>query len=148
MHYNKMKVNFYDSVDDGLLRFAVIISQASGKWVFCKHRERQTLEVPGGHRESGEPILETAKHELQEETVAVDFTLSPICVYSVVEDDGSETYGMLYVAEIFAFAQALQHEISQIFFLDKLPDNWTYPLIQPRLITEAVRRNAICLDGL
>ncbi len=39
------KVNFYDSIDDSMLKFAVIIAKHNGKWVFCKHRERSTWEV-------------------------------------------------------------------------------------------------------
>ena len=66
-----LEVKFYDTVDDSLLKFAVIISQSNGKWVFCKHKERDTYEAPGGHREAGEDILETAKRELQEETGAI-----------------------------------------------------------------------------
>ena len=42
-----LEVKFYDTVDDSLLKFAVIISQSNGKWVFCKHKERDTYEVPG-----------------------------------------------------------------------------------------------------
>ena len=61
-------VNFYDEVDDALLRFAVIIATSEGKYVFCKHKARNTCEVPGGHREAGEMILDTAKRELYEET--------------------------------------------------------------------------------
>lgn len=45
-----VEVNFYDNVDDELLKFAVIIAKTNGKWVFCKHKERETYEVPGGHR--------------------------------------------------------------------------------------------------
>ena len=56
-----MIVKFYDEVDDSLLKFAVIITKTNGKWVFCKHKKRSTWEVPGGHRESGESITETAK---------------------------------------------------------------------------------------
>ena len=48
-----VEVRFYDTVNDELLKFAVIISQSNGKWVFCKHKERDTYEVPGGHREDG-----------------------------------------------------------------------------------------------
>ena len=70
MERKMLEVKFYDSVDDSLLKFAVIVSQSNGKWVFCKHKERDTYEVPGGHREAGESILETAKRELQEETGA------------------------------------------------------------------------------
>ena len=50
------KVNFYDKVNDELLKFAVIFAKTDGKWVFCKHRERNTYEVPGGHREAGENL--------------------------------------------------------------------------------------------
>lgn len=94
-----MEVKFYDNIDDNLLKFAVIISRSGSKWVFCKHRQRNTYEVPGGHRECGEQILDTAKRELQEETGALDFTITPICVYSVtgknrVNETGEETYGM------------------------------------------------------
>lgn len=78
-----LEVKFYDTVDDALLKFAVIISRSNGKWVMCKHKERDTYEVPGGHREDGEDILETAKRELQEETGAVKFDFEPLCVYSV-----------------------------------------------------------------
>ena len=45
-----MSVNFYENVDDGLLKFAVIMTKTNGKWVFCKHKLRDTWEVPGGHR--------------------------------------------------------------------------------------------------
>ena len=66
-----MEVKFYDNADDGLLKFAVIISKSMGKWVLCKHKERNTYEIPGGHREEGETIFDTAKRELKEENGAV-----------------------------------------------------------------------------
>ena len=53
-----LEVKLYDTVDDALLKFAVIISKS-------KHKERDTFEVHGGHREFGEDIIETAKRELQ-----------------------------------------------------------------------------------
>ena len=34
-----LEVKFYDTVADSLLKFAVIISQSNGKWVFCKYKE-------------------------------------------------------------------------------------------------------------
>lgn len=143
-----IEVKFYDNVDDSLLKFAVIIAKSNGKWVFCKHRDRDTYEVPGGHREDGEEILVTAKRELKEETGAVVFDIKPICVYSVKgktrvnENLGDETFGMLYFADIVSF-EALHSEIEKILITDELVDNWTYPLIQPKLIEEAKNRRFI-----
>lgn len=143
-----IEVKFYDQVSDELLKFAVIISKTNGKWVFCKHKERNTYEVPGGHRETNETILETAKRELKEETGALDFTVSPICVYSVtgknnVNETGEETYGMLFFADIKSLENELHSEMEKILITDTLVENWTYPLIQPKLIEEAKRRGVI-----
>ena len=136
-------VKFYDEADDKLLKFAVIISKADNKLVFCKHRDRNTYEVPGGHREDGETIMDTAKRELYEETGAIEYTLKPICVYSVTAPDnfnGEETFGMLYYADILSFEDELHNEIERILITEHLVDQWTYPLIQPKLIEEAKRR--------
>ena len=140
-----LEVKFHDNVSDELLKFAVIISKTTGKWVFCKHKERETYEVPGGRREVGESILETAKRELVEETGAVDFDMKPICVYSVKgktrvnENENDESFGMLYFADIYFFGE-INSEIEKILITDTLVENWTYPLIQPKLIDEAKRR--------
>ena len=141
-----MEVKFYDSVEDELLKFAVIISKHRGKWVFCKHRERDTYEIPGGHREPAESILDTAKRELAEETGALDFSITPICVYSVtgknrVNQTGEETFGMLFFADITAFSAEIDSEIECIKCFDELPPKWTYPLIQPVLLHEYQKRS-------
>ena len=44
-----VEVKFYDNVADELLKFAVIISKTiisktDNKWVFCKHKERETYK--------------------------------------------------------------------------------------------------------
>lgn len=136
-------VNFYENVDDGLLKFAVIVAKSDGKFVFCKHKDRDTLEIPGGHREANEKIDDTAKRELYEETGAIDFSLVRVCVYSVTSEDnfdGQETFGMLYAADVQSFEPELHNEIEKIVIMDKLPDKWTYPEIQPKLLHEVKRR--------
>lgn len=135
------EVRFYEKVEDALLKFAVVLARSEGKWVFCKHRERETYEIPGGHRETGEDILQTAKRELYEETGATDFDIEPVCVYSVVRDgnETEESFGMLYFAEIREFERELHSEIEKIILTDGAVERWTYPEIQPKLMEKYVK---------
>ena len=75
----------------------------------------------------------------------MDFTIEPVCIYSVtgknrVNDTGEEMFGMLYLAEISKFEAELHSEMEKVCLFDELPSEWTYPLIQPVLIQEAERR--------
>ncbi len=134
-----VKVNFYETVKDDLLRFAVIVSKYKGKWVFCMHRQRNTYECPGGRREENENILDTAKRELWEETGASKYSIHPICVYSVVRED-NESFGMLYFAEIQEFDKLPAYEIAKVELFDHLPTEWTYPQIQPFLLEQVKKQ--------
>ena len=127
------EIQFYQQVDDALLQFAVIVSTYQGKWVFCRHKARATWECPGGHREKGESIEQAACHELWEETGATEFFFTEVTPYSV-KDGASETFGMLYYAEITALDPLPAFEIEQLSFFDTLPSCWTYPHIQPYLL--------------
>ena len=139
-----MKVEFYDAADDKSLKFAVIVARKAGKWVFCRHKARNTLEIPGGHREAGEAISDAARRELYEETGAISYSMKPVCFYSVAASDADEkTFGALFYAEIAETEAVLHSEIESVQLLDELPSMWTYPQIQPLLIEEAKRRGFI-----
>lgn len=127
---DEMKVEVPETYRDSELKYAVILAKYNGKYVFVKHRERETLETPGGHREPGENIAETAARELYEETGAVKYSLRQICPYKVND------LGMLFYAEITELGELPQSEIEKVFLLDELPkelSQWTYPEIQPFL---------------
>ena len=53
-----LEVKFYDKVDDALFKFAVIISQSNGKWVFCKHKERDTYKKENIYYFDGDRLAE------------------------------------------------------------------------------------------
>ena len=133
------ELKFYDEVEDSFLKFAVIVAKSKGKWVFCKQKGRETYECPGGHRDNDENILTTAKRELYEETGALEYTISPICFYSVNGVDGAiqndeETYGRLFFADISKFGRLPDFEMERVDLFETLPEQWTYPKIQPKLL--------------
>ncbi|MDF2869497.1 MAG: hydrolase [Anaerocolumna sp.] len=129
-----MEVKFYgnDEIEDSLLFAAVIVSKFKGKWVLCKHKDRDTWEVPGGHREENESILDTAKRELFEETGAKNFDIIPICTYSL------SRYAMLFYAEITEFDNLPDSEIERIEFFSEIPSNLTYPLLHLELVNKVI----------
>ena len=142
-----LTVQFHDHAPDDLLRFAVILARYQGRYIFCQHRDRDTLEMPGGHREPGEAILDTARRELQEETGATAFTLSPVCYYSVTgptraQPEGGQSFGLLCLADVNTLGD-IHSEIARIVLMDTLPDRMTYPEIQPALFAECQRRGLL-----
>lgn len=129
------KVTFYKptKIEDSSLKFAVIAARYQDKWVFCRHKKRSTWEIPGGHREPGEKIEETARRELAEETGAIDAEIRAVAVYGV-EKDGEQSYGMLFFANMHSVGDLpWDSEIGEVQLFDVIPENLTYPEIQPHL---------------
>lgn len=133
------KIEFFDpsDVDERLLKYAVIVTKFKSKWIFVRHEERSTWEIPGGRREYNEKILETAERELVEETGAKAFNLKPISIYSVTNGN-EKSYGLLCYAEIIEFGNPLCMEICEIAECDSMPENLTYPSIQPHLFEKVL----------
>ncbi len=58
-----MEIEFYEKniIDNNKLLYAIIVARYKGKWIFVKHKERDTWEIPAGHREVDEDINYTAE---------------------------------------------------------------------------------------
>jgi 8-oxo-dGTP diphosphatase len=121
--------------DHGQYLFVVIGTLYKGKWVWVKHRKRDTWEIPGGHIEPGESADDAAKRELFEETGATSFTIEAICDYSVTQGDKSGI-SRLYLAQVEEIGPLPESEIRCIDFFDDVPANLTHPDIQPILFKE------------
>lgn len=129
------EVSFYDPlfVPDRELIYSVVSAKFGNRWIFVRHNKRSTWEIPGGHIEKGETSFEAAGRELMEETGAIRFELNCVATYSV-NSDGEVRYGRLYLAEIFELGPISDiSEIAEEMLSDRLPENLTYPAIQPHL---------------
>ncbi len=139
-----MRIDFYEigEVNDKDLMFAVITSVFQDGWIYVRHEQRDTWEIPGGHRELEEDIMATAKRELFEETGAIDFTIKEICDYSVTKNNVT-TYGRLFLSNISNMDNLPNLEIKERKLFYELPNQLTYPDIQPHLFEKAkeFRRN-------
>jgi 8-oxo-dGTP diphosphatase len=135
-----VKVKFYDNSyqPEKGLTYSLIAAICKGQWIFVRHRDKLTWEIAGGHIEKGETPEEAAGRELTEETGAFTFRLHSIATYSV-ESDFNIGYGRLFLAEVTALKDIVDTcEIEEIILSEKIPDNLTYPDIQPLLFEKVL----------
>lgn len=134
-----MEIRFHPpgEVPEEKLLYAVIPARYQNRWIFCQHRLRSTWELPGGHREPGEAIVDAAHRELREETGATAYDLRPLSVYSVTEG-GHQGFGMLFFAEVTALGPLPELEIARIALFGEPPSALTYPRVIHRLLARAM----------
>jgi 8-oxo-dGTP diphosphatase len=134
------RVNFFDTnyVTAGKLTYSVIAAIYDGQWLFVRHHDRVTWEIAGGHIETGETPFKAARRELIEETGAAEFELHCVATYSV-EKDGIMGYGRLFFADVHKIEPIPDtSEIAELRLSEHLPENLTYPDIQPYLFQKVI----------
>ncbi|HLD98965.1 MAG TPA: HAD hydrolase-like protein [Bdellovibrionota bacterium] len=129
-------------LSDGALSIAVIVAWHQDRWVFVKHKLRDTLELPAGHREANEDILRTAHRELYEETGATRYHLVPLNRFRVRPSEGS-SFGLLCFAWIDELGPLPHSEIEKTVLLESCPRELTYPGIQSVFFDRVARQTAL-----
>lgn len=137
-----MKIKFYpvEEKRNPKLKYAIIGARLLFKdWIFVRHKERDTWELPAGHIEPNEKPSEAAKRELYEETGAVCYTILPLFDYSV-KIGMDKRYGRVYFAELEDIGDLPDFEIAEVSFHKKLPKKLTYPEIQTEIFQKILDR--------
>ena len=124
-----------DHIAPSRFLYVIIGARYNHQWLFVRHRDRGTWEMPAGHIEPGENPDDAANRELQEETGALTFALEYLMDYSVELHNNLE-YGRLYYADIKQIGRIHDSEIAEIGLRDTLPDSLTYPQVQEVLFAE------------
>lgn len=134
------EVKFYDCSYEpsAALIYSVISARYKNNWIYVRHHERTTFEIPGGHIEAGETSLDAAKRELMEETGALEFSIDCVATYSVTKE-GKTGWGRLYYAEVTKIGPVPDiSEIAQVLFSGHFTEHNTHPDIQPHLFKKVL----------
>jgi 8-oxo-dGTP diphosphatase len=108
------------------LTYVVIGARENDKWIFVRHRERQSWELPAGHIEKNEEAREAAMRELYEETGTTASEMSVLTDYRV-SIRGKVLFGRLFFAYIKERGQLPASEIGEIIVAGESPAPATYP---------------------
>ena len=140
-----MKCSAYETGTLWGYKYVVTFAFYNGKWILCKHKERDTWETSGGHIEQGETPVDAAGRELREETGAQEFDIEQICDYWA-SDEPHETKnvgwanGAVFLARVHSLGNLPESEMEQISFFDDLPPNLTYHDITKTLFPYALKK--------
>lgn len=127
-----VEVEFYPAEEIKIeqVTYVIIFARYLGKWIFVREKGQSSWSLPAGHLESDETTFAAALRELHEETGMVNCELLSVNGYSVLED-GKIGYGQLFFAEVHRMGELPESEIAQCQLHDRLPNNLSYPDIQP-----------------
>jgi len=116
-------------------RYVVVFVRYQSKWMFARHKARDTWETAGGHIEEGETPFEAARRELYEETGVSRATIHAVCDYKV-----GDATGRVFVAQAKQWDALPESEMAEAALFEELPKKLTYPQITPVLYDYIAQR--------
>ena len=116
-------------LEDQKLTYVVMGARYQDKWIFVRHRDRLTWEMPAGHLEADESADRAAVRELFEEAGVIKSSLEVICDYEVTVGTRVE-YGRLYSVNVYELEPQKEFEIEELLLSSELPQSLTYPDVQ------------------
>ncbi len=118
-----LKVDFHppDYYPECGFTYVIIGARYLNKWVFIKHKQRRSYELPAGHIHEEEDTDTAASRELEEETGAKKYKIVCVSTYTVSENSKLRA-GRLFYAEIEAMGgERDDKEIDEVILSDYLP---------------------------
>jgi len=137
----QQKIKFYKKLCSEKISVVLIFAKYNDKWLLCKHKDRQTWEICGGHIEEGEQPLDAAKRELYEESGAIAKDIEKIGYYSIYSQKNDKKFGTVYIAKILKLDKLPNFEMREINFFDEFPFDTTYPNVYKKLLKEIKKRH-------
>jgi len=122
----ELEVHPAGHLDRSMLTYVIIGSRENSNWIFVRHCDRNSWELPAGHIEDHEDAYEAAKRELFEETGVTRSSLKAVCDYTV-HGNGHSKSGRIFLASVIERGPLPDSEICEIALSSHSPEPATYP---------------------
>lgn len=133
------KIKFYSKLGNEKVSVVLIFAKFNGKWLLCRHKDRMTWEICGGHVENNEKLIEAAKRELYEESGAIAKEINLIGYYSLTSIK-EKKYGAIYTANVETIDVLPNFEMKEVKMFNSFPEETTYPYVYKKLLKE-IKKN-------